>query len=144
MPNWRAAGNCRPSRRRGPIGTQFPATVLASADMYVAWALHHSRSRGRSHTTTRGAHHMRRLMLIAGLLVSTTALAIDPAIEGIKGSGGYGAAGCGLGSMAFNKQPGIFQILAATTNSLTGTQTFGITSGTSNCGPSMFAAGTRN
>ena len=39
--------------------------------------------------------------------------------------------GCGLGSMAFNKQPGIYQIMAATTNSLTGTQTFGITTGTS-------------
>jgi hypothetical protein len=87
---------------------------------------------------------MRKLALLAGLLVSTTALAIDPAIEGIKGSGGYGAAGCGLGSMAFNRQPGIYQILAATTNSLSGTQTFGITSGTSNCGPSMFASGTRN
>jgi len=87
---------------------------------------------------------MRRLVLLAGLLVSTTALAVDPGIEGIKGSGGYGTAGCGLGSMLFNRQPGGVQILAATTNSLFGTQTFGITTGTSNCGPSMFAEGTRN
>jgi hypothetical protein len=34
------------------------------------------------------------------------------------------------------------QIFAATTNSLFGTQTFGITSGTSNCGPSAAAVGT--
>jgi hypothetical protein len=87
---------------------------------------------------------MRRLILIAGLLVSTTALAIDPAIEGIKGSGGYGAAGCGLGSMLFNKQPGIYQIMASTTNGTFFSTTFGITTGTSNCGPSMMASGTRN
>jgi len=87
---------------------------------------------------------MRRLFVIAGLLVSTTALAIDPAIEGIKGSGGYGAAGCGLGSMLFNKQPGIYQILASTTNGTFFSTTFGITTGTSNCGPSMMASGTRN
>ncbi len=45
----------------------------------------------------------------------------------------YGMAGCGLGSMAFGSQPGIIQVLAATTNGFFGTQTFGITSGTSNC-----------
>jgi hypothetical protein len=45
----------------------------------------------------------------------------------------YGTAGCGLGSMAFGSQPGMIQVLAATTNSLFGTQTFGITTGTSNC-----------
>ena len=87
---------------------------------------------------------MRRLVVLAVLLLASTAHAIDPAIEGIKGSGGYGAAGCGLGSMLFNRQPGIYQVLAATTNGLTGTQTFGITTGTSNCGPAMIATGTRN
>jgi len=46
----------------------------------------------------------------------------------------YGMAGCGLGSMAFGKDNSTgMQILAATTNGLFGTQTFGITSGTSNC-----------
>jgi hypothetical protein len=45
----------------------------------------------------------------------------------------YGMAGCGLGSMAFGDKPGIVQTFAATTNGLFGTQTFGITSGTSNC-----------
>ena len=48
-------------------------------------------------------------------------------------TGRYGDAGCGLGSMAFGTDQGAVQILAATTNSLFGTQTFGITSGTSNC-----------
>jgi hypothetical protein len=42
--------------------------------------------------------------------------------------------GCGLGSMAFEGQNGlVFQVLAATTNGSFGNQTFGITTGTSNC-----------
>jgi len=45
---------------------------------------------------------------------------------------GYGDAGCGLGSLVFGAQEGAVQILAATTNG-TGMQSFGITSGTSNC-----------
>ena len=48
---------------------------------------------------------------------------------------GYGAAGCGLGSIAFGKKKGMVQVLAATTNGTSGTQTFGISSGTSNCKP---------
>jgi len=46
---------------------------------------------------------------------------------------GYGPAGCGLGSILFEPNSGWTQILAATTNTSFGTQTFGITSGTSNC-----------
>jgi hypothetical protein len=46
---------------------------------------------------------------------------------------GYGSAGCGLGSIVFGDKPGMIQVLAATTNSTFYTQTFGITSGTSNC-----------
>lgn len=46
---------------------------------------------------------------------------------------GYGAAGCGLGSLVFGNQQGIVQIFAATTNGTFGSQTFGITTGTSNC-----------
>jgi len=46
---------------------------------------------------------------------------------------GYGDAGCGLGSLLFDKQAGPVQILAATTNGTSYNQTFGITSGTSNC-----------
>lgn len=45
---------------------------------------------------------------------------------------GYGQAGCGLGSIVFGSQKGPVQIIAATLNA-TGFQTFGMTSGTSNC-----------
>ena len=48
----------------------------------------------------------------------------------------YGLAGCGLGSIVFGAQPGFIQVVAATLNGTSGTQTFGITSGTSNCGAS--------
>ena len=42
--------------------------------------------------------------------------------------------GCGLGSMAFEGNDGLIsQVSAATTNGTFGNQTFGITSGTSNC-----------
>jgi len=51
-------------------------------------------------------------------------------------TGGYGMAGCGLGSMLFagasNNSTGP-QILAATTNGTFANQTFAITSGTLNC-----------
>jgi hypothetical protein len=47
---------------------------------------------------------------------------------------GYGMAGCGLGSLLFgNDNSTLMQLLAATTNGFFGSQTFGITSGTSNC-----------
>jgi hypothetical protein len=50
------------------------------------------------------------------------------------GPGYYGMAGCGLGSMIFGpvNEP-LAQVLAATTNGTLATQTFGISSGTSNC-----------
>ena len=48
--------------------------------------------------------------------------------------GGYGAAGCGLGSMLVEKDNTWWkQVLAATTNGISGNQTFGISSGTLNC-----------
>ena len=66
---------------------------------------------------------------------------------GVKGStsGGaakYGPAGCGLGSLIFSPDSGWTQIFAATTNGTSANQTFGITSGTSNCdtGPSKSSA----
>jgi len=52
----------------------------------------------------------------------------------------YGPAGCGLGSMIFGNQPGIVQVIAATTNGTFGNQTFGITFGTSNCGAGIVSA----
>lgn len=45
----------------------------------------------------------------------------------------YGPAGCGLGSLIFSPDSGFTQVFAATTNGTFANQTFGITSGTSNC-----------
>jgi hypothetical protein len=42
-------------------------------------------------------------------------------------------AGCGLGSLVFGDQKGMIQVVAATLNGTFWSQTFGITSGTSNC-----------
>ena len=61
------------------------------------------------------------LIAVVALAFSSTAFAAD-----------YGSAGCGLGSLAFQKND-MTQILAATTNGTFGSQTFGITFGTSNC-----------
>ncbi len=44
-----------------------------------------------------------------------------------------GDAGCGLGSMIITSNGKLTQLLAVTTNHATGTQTLGITFGTSNC-----------
>jgi hypothetical protein len=54
---------------------------------------------------------------------------------GVKSASGgaYGPAGCGLGSIIFSPDSGFTQVFAATTNGTSGNQTFGITSGTSNC-----------
>jgi hypothetical protein len=49
-------------------------------------------------------------------------------------AGGYGSAGCGLGSVVLGSEGGFRQVFAATTNGTFGSQTFGITFGTSNCG----------
>lgn len=77
-------------------------------------------------------------MRIARMAVVALALTAGAAqAQGIKGTGKYGEAGCGLGSMAFGNQSGMVQVLAATTNGLFFTQTFGITSGTSNCDSSV-------
>lgn len=45
----------------------------------------------------------------------------------------YGMAGCGIGSLAFQDQPGKVQIFAATLNNIISPQTSAITSGTSGC-----------
>lgn len=64
-------------------------------------------------------------------------------VEGMRTNTGrgYGPAGCGLGSILFDPGSGFTQVLAATTNASFGTQTFGITSGTSNCSTSQRGAG---
>lgn len=64
---------------------------------------------------------------IIGLVV-LTCIAFVPAVQAGE------SAGCGLGSMVFEGQSGMFpNILAATTNSTSGNQTFGISSGTLGC-----------
>jgi hypothetical protein len=50
------------------------------------------------------------------------------------GGQGYGMAGCGAGSLVFADKPGIVQIFAATTNGTSINQSFGISTGTLNCG----------
>lgn len=69
------------------------------------------------------------LIACLGTLLLGSAAHADDAL----GKKGYGMAGCGLGSMVFGKQRGYIQIIAATLNGTSGTQTFGISSGTSNC-----------
>ena len=56
----------------------------------------------------------------------------------------FGMAGCGLGSLLFGDTPDrASQVLAGTTNGTSGTQTFGITTGTSNCNPKSGPAGAK-
>lgn len=52
----------------------------------------------------------------------------------------YGMAGCGIGSLAFQDQPGKIQIVAATLNNLISPQTSAISSGTSGCHDSSGSA----
>jgi Protein of unknown function (DUF3015) len=91
---------------------------------------------------------VRVTLALAALLSAAPVLAQSKAEKdlrkGIQGKGPYGTAGCGLGSLAFGDQPGGIQIIAATLNGICGNQTFGITFGTSNCGPGLFADGTKN
>lgn len=60
-------------------------------------------------------------------------------------AGGNTNTGCGLGYMAFPNQDTVLeQVFAATTNGTSGNQTFGISSGTSNCDkPSEWASNER-
>jgi hypothetical protein len=62
------------------------------------------------------------------------AFAATLAVPASVSAGGYGAAGCGLGAVVFGSKPGMIQVLAATTNGTFYSQTFGITTGTSECG----------
>ena len=72
---------------------------------------------------------MKKLLLLVPAAILLTAP--------LASAAGYGAAGCGLGSMVFGNKPGVMQILAATTNGTFASQTFGITTGTSNCDGSL-------
>ncbi|HUJ60955.1 MAG TPA: DUF3015 family protein [Kofleriaceae bacterium] len=72
---------------------------------------------------------MKKLMI--GAALATMCLAAGGSTE--VHAQAYGTAGCGLGSIVLGNKPGIMQIFAATTNGTFASQTFGITSGTSNC-----------
>ena len=62
-------------------------------------------------------------ILIAGLLTLATPLAVQAH-----------SSGCGAGAMVFSGQSGIApNVLAATTNGISGNQTFGMTTGTLGC-----------
>lgn len=66
------------------------------------------------------------------LLAAAAAVALTSATS----ANAYDSTGCGLGSMAWRGQSGIIpQVLAVTTNGIFGTQTFGISTGTSGCDP---------
>lgn len=80
---------------------------------------------------------MRRI----GIVVTAVAIYLM-AVSSAFAAEGYGSAGCGLGSMIFGNEKGVVQIFAATTNGTSYNQTFGITSGTSNCEkqPKSFAS----
>ena len=68
--------------------------------------------------------------LVLGAVMGLAVLVSAPA-HAIDSTGG-----CGLGSMAWRGQSGIIpQVLAVTTNNSFGTNTFGITFGTSGCDP---------
>jgi len=70
-------------------------------------------------------------IVLSGLVSSAAVASADPVAAPEPA---YGQAGCGLGSVLFGSKPGFVQVFAATTNYSLGTQIFGITSGTSNCG----------
>ena len=76
---------------------------------------------------------MKKMLLVA-VAVTLSLMLVGSAFA--KGAA-YGAAGCGLGSLVFQDQPGMVQVFAATTNGTFGSQTFGITTGTSNCPAGM-------
>jgi hypothetical protein len=82
-------------------------------------------------------------IVLAALILSVAGTAL--AQPGAGPSRPYGPAGCGLGSVILGNNPGFTQVFASTTNGTSGTQTFGITSGTSNCiNPTPGAASARS
>ena len=68
---------------------------------------------------------MRKILFIAAAVLMSASAAKAQS---------YGTAGCGLGSVVLGNAKGFAQVLAATLNGIVGNQTFGITSGTLNCG----------
>ncbi len=71
---------------------------------------------------------MKKLLMMGILVLSLVSF------SGSALAAGYGDAGCGLGSIVFANEQGAVQVVASFLN-ITGIQTFGITTGTSNCNP---------
>ena len=72
---------------------------------------------------------MKKVLLISVVLLFTVSGAAFAAAPAPRDN-----CGCGLGTLLFEGKEGVVQqILAATTNSFLGTQTFGISSGTLDC-----------
>jgi hypothetical protein len=69
----------------------------------------------------------------ARAVLSLAAMGTVGFVASAASADGYGPAGCGLGSLIFEPNSGFTQIFAATTNATFGSQTFGISTGTSNC-----------
>lgn len=68
---------------------------------------------------------MKRILVAVSILLLTVSMAHAVPKDNV---------GCGLGTMVFQNQDGLFsQVLAVTTNGLFGNQTFGISSGTLGC-----------
>lgn len=78
------------------------------------------------------------LATVGLILTASVQVAVAKPLADSTNTGAYGVAGCGLGSMVLGDKPGAMQVLAATLNG-TGVQTFGITTGTSNCGKGLIA-----
>lgn len=79
---------------------------------------------------------LKGLLIVAMATLAVSAAEAQKKNAGIVNNGtekGYGMAGCGLGSILFGAKKGIVQVIAATTNGVSGNQTFGITFGTLNC-----------
>ncbi len=70
---------------------------------------------------------MKRITLIA---VAVFMLSLPVSVY----AGGFDGDDCGLGSIIFGSEPGAQQIFASTSNGTSGSQTLGISTGTSNCG----------
>lgn len=70
-------------------------------------------------------------------IVLSAFLLLLPSTVKLVHSAGYGAAGCGWGSTLIEENQMLPQLGAWFLNGIFGSQTFGMTSGTSNCGPGL-------
>jgi hypothetical protein len=113
-----------------PDATCVPLYVRAAA-MVAQLTLRERAASVGGRDASEGNLEMKNLDWITGAIVLWTAVVMT--VPAPAQARAYGSAGCGLGSLIFEPGTGFTQVFAATTNGSFGTQTFGITSGTSNC-----------